>query len=227
MPETATPSQDLSTSTENLSLLKPGSPVTIDLTTPAGQRGRFRSLFVGYLPKHYVLLQYPDTSKLGNFAQYITQGLGVTVRGLVEGNEGAVIAFVSNVKQTVQLPSRLIVLEFPRKVGLQNLRSNVRIESRIKSKVKIQKEYWMSIISDISISGCKLLVSNGEKLVLANNDEIDIVIEDFQGLENIKLSAQVCNSKIQHGGIMLGVKFSETSKADVTKVIQQTVMATR
>ena len=101
----------------NLALLNPGATITLDMSTPAGQRGKFRSNFIGYLPKKYVLVQSPDSSKLGDFSQYITHGMGVTVRGLIEGHEGAVVAFVSNIRQTIQIPSRIIVLEFPREVS--------------------------------------------------------------------------------------------------------------
>ena len=191
----------------NLALLQPGATVTLDMSTPAGQRGKFRSSFIGYMPKNYVLVQYPDSSKLGNFSQYITQGMGVTVRGLIEGHEGAVVAFVSNIKQTIQIPSRIIVLEFPREVSLQNLRSSVRIETYIKAKVKVKEEYWDSVISDISVSGCQLMINNGEKLTLSDDKPVEITIEDFQELKNLKLEAEICNSKVQSDGILLGVKF--------------------
>jgi c-di-GMP-binding flagellar brake protein YcgR len=196
------------------------------MSTPAGQRGKFRSNFIGYMPKNYVLVQYPDSSKLGNFSQYITQGMGVTVRGLIEGHEGAVVAFVSNVKQTIQIPSRIIVLEFPREVSLQNLRSSMRIETYIKAKVRIKDEYWETVISDISVTGCQLMVSNGEKLVLSDDKPIEVIIEDFQGLKNLKLEAEVCNNKTQSDGIMLGVKFNDSSILEVTKLLQQAVIST-
>ncbi len=208
----------------NLTLLHHGAVVTLDMSTPAGQRGKFRSTFIGYLPKNYVLVQYPESSKLGNFSQYIVEGLGVTVRGLIEGHEGAVVAFVSNVKQTIQIPSRIIVLEFPREVSLQNLRSSMRIETYIKANIKIKDENWATVISDISVSGCQLMINNGEKLTFADDSPIDIVIEDFQGLTNIKLKAEVCNSRVQSDGVMLGVKFDESSKLEVTKLLQQAVM---
>ncbi|SEK73332.1 c-di-GMP-binding flagellar brake protein YcgR, contains PilZNR and PilZ domains [Colwellia chukchiensis] len=208
----------------NLALLPPGATITLDMSTPAGQRGKFRSKFVGYLPKNYVLVQYPDSSKLGNFAQYITQGMGVTVRGLIEGHEGAVVAFISHVKQTVQLPSRLIVLEFPREVSLQNLRSAMRIETHIKAKLKIKDEHWSAVIANISETGCQLLVSNGEKLTLTGEQAVEIIIEDFQGLKNLKLQAIICNNRTQAEGVMLGMKFADASKSEVTKVLQQAVV---
>jgi len=211
----------------NLALLNPGATVTLDMSTPAGQRGKFRSIFIGYMPKNYVLVQYPDSSKLGSFSQYIAQGMGVTVRGLIEGHEGAVVAFVSNVKQTIQIPSRIIVLEFPREVSLQNLRSSMRIDTYIKAKVRVKDEYWESVISDISVTGCQLMINNGEKLTLTDDKPVEIIIEDFQSLKNLKLAAEICNSKTQADGVMLGVKFDDSSKIEVTKLLQQAVILPR
>jgi c-di-GMP-binding flagellar brake protein YcgR len=225
MSESSIKMETVSRLSRNLALLHPGAPVTLDIATPAGQRGRFRSVFIGYLPKQYVLLQFPDSAKLGNFSQYLTQGTGLTVRGLIEGHEGAVVAFISNIKQTVQIPSRMIVLEFPREVSLQNLRSSMRIETYITAKIKIKNEYWASVIANISINGCQLLVNNGEELMLTGDEPVEVVIEDFQGLKNIKLEAEICNTKTQLNGASLGVKFSEKSKLDVTKLLQQAVIS--
>ncbi|MCI2282914.1 hypothetical protein L3081_05310 [Colwellia sp. MSW7] len=63
---------DIDTATRldrNLALLHAGSLVTIDIATPRGQRGKFRTTFIGYLPKKYVLIQFPDSGKLGKFSQ--------------------------------------------------------------------------------------------------------------------------------------------------------------
>lgn len=209
----------------NLALLNPGAIITLDMTTPSGQRGKFRSVFIGYMPKKYVLVQYPDSSKLGSFAQYVTQGIGVTVRGLIEGHEGAVVAFISNIRQTIQIPSRIIVLDFPREVRLQNLRSSMRIDTYIKAKVKVKDDYWASVISDISVSGCQIMIINGEKLILTDDKPVEIIIEDFEGLKNLKLNAEICNTKIQVDGVMLGLKFDDSSKVEVTKLLQQAVIS--
>jgi hypothetical protein len=68
------------------------------------------------------------------------------------------------VKQSIQIPSRILVLAFPRVVILQKLRASMHIETHIKAKTKINDEYWSSVISDIFVSGCKLMINNGEKL---------------------------------------------------------------
>ena len=207
----------------NLGLFHAGSMVTIDVITPAGQKGKFRTVFIGYLSKQYVLIQYPDNKKLGGFSQYITQGTAVTVRGLIEGPEGAVVAFATTIKQTLQMPSRIMVLEFPRRVTLQYLRSSVRIDTKITAKVKIDKIYWQTTITDLSISGCHLDIINGEKLALAEDKSVEIIIEDFKGLYNINLSAKICNLKQQSQGLSFGVQFEEKSKKNVTNLLHHTV----
>lgn len=203
----------------NLGLLQAGSVVTIDIATPAGQKGKFRTTFIGYLPKRYVLIQFPDANKLGNFSQYITQGSAITVRGLSEGQEGAVVAFVSQVKQTLQIPSRMMVLDFPKTITLQNLRNSIRIDTEIHAKIKIGKEFWKAVMTDISINGCQLMVHNGESLSLENDPEIDIVIEGVNESSTLKLTALRCNIKNQVNGISLGVKFNNHDKNDITKLM--------
>jgi len=208
----------------NLGLIQSGSMITLDIATPAGQKAKFRSTFIGYLPKKYVLLQYPDPNKLGNFAQYIAQGMSVTVRGLIEGHEGAVVAFVSTVKQTLQIPSRIIVLEFPRSVTLQSLRSAMRIDTDIIAKIKVLREYWQATIIDISVSGCQVLVNNGESLTMEKNKLIELVVEDFQDLRNLKFTGKICSVKSQGSGVCIGIHFEDRSKQSVIKLLHHTIV---
>ena len=203
----------------NLALLHAGSLVTIDVVTPAGQRGKFRTTFIGYLPKQYVLIQIPEANKLGQFSQHIKQGTSITVRGLIEGHEGAVVAFATSIKQTIQMPSRIMVLDFPHTVGLQNLRSSIRIDTDIKAKVKIDDNYWQTTIANLSINGCQLTIINGEKLVLSEKKAIEIVIEDQQGGTNLKLNGAVCSLKQQIDGLSFGVKFNEKSHTQVSQLL--------
>jgi len=208
---------------KGLGLLQAGSMVTIDIVTPAGQKGKFRTCFVGYLPKKYVLLQYPDSGKLGNFSQFIKKETSITVRGLIEGHEGSVAAFVSQIKRTILQPSKLIVLEFPKTVTLQSLRNCLRIDTDIKAKLKVGKEYWQSMITDLSVNGCQLTVNNGESITLSKNRQVEVIIEDFQGLKNLKLQADICSVKPLFNGISLGLKFIPTAKSSVVKLLHHIV----
>ena len=208
----------------NLALLHAGATVTIDIVTPAGQRAKFRTTFIGYLPKKYVLIHFPDSKKLGTFAQHLVQGTALTVRGLIEGHEGAVVAFVSSIRQTIQMPSRIMVLDFPRTVGLQNLRSSIRIETDISAKVKIDDSYWQTTIVNLSVNGCQLNIVNGEKLVLSEKTSIEIIVEDSDGGgEDVKLQGSVCNLKQQADGVSFGVKFDASSCQKASQLLHNTI----
>ncbi|MDP7593207.1 MAG: flagellar brake domain-containing protein [Litorilituus sp.] len=208
---------------KNLALLHAGSAITIDIVTPAGQKGKFRTTFIGYLPKQYVLVQYPDANKLGAFSQHIKQGVKVTLRGLIEGHEGAVVAFISTLKQTIQMPSRLMVLEFPLEVSLQYLRSSIRIDTNIGAKVLIDKIYWQTTITNLSVSGCQLNIISGKKLVLSEKKNLDIVVEDKKNATNTKLNGDVCNLKYQNNSLSFGVKFSAQSDPQVYQLLLETL----
>jgi len=123
------------------------------------------------------------------------------------------------------MPSRMIVLEFPKKVTLQSLRSSLRIDVNIPVKLKIDNEYWKGIISNISVHGCQITISDGESLTLTSDKNINIIVEDFLGMQNISLSADVCNTKSLVAGVSLGVKFLDESKENVTKLVQYAVVA--
>ncbi len=209
----------------NLGLLQAGSMVTIDITTPAGKRGKFRTTFIGYLPKQYVLIQYPEAHRLGSFSQYLTQGANVTVRGIIEGHEGAVVAFISPIRQTIQIPTRIMVLEFPKAVTLQSLRNTVRIETDISAKIKINDDYWQGAIMDLSVKGCQVFLKNGDSLLLKKEQVIEIVIENFQGLSNLKFGATICNTKSIVDGLSIGLMFDESqaAKEQINKLILHSV----
>ena len=207
----------------NLGLMQAGSLVTIDIATPAGQKGKFRTTFIGYLPRKYVMVQFPDASKLGSFSQFITQGVAVTVRGIIEGHEGAVAAFVSSVQQTLQIPSKIIVLEFPKTLSMQSLRNAIRIDTDIISKTRVAGKYWQGQITDLSLTGCQLFIENGEEINLVSDNLIDIVIENFKDLQNLKLSGQICSKKLISNGMSLGVKFNENQRDETVKLLHHVI----
>ena len=209
----------------NLGLFQAGSAVTIDVVTPAGKRGKFKTIFVGYVPKDYVLIQFPEAYKLGSFAQYIAQGTNITVRGLIEGHEGSIVAFASPIRQTLHVPSRLMVLEFPKEVSLQALRSSIRIDTSIDAKIKIKDDYWQAQIVDLSIKGCQIQISNGESLLLNKEQEVQVIVENFRGLNNLNINAQICNSKNLSEGLSVGVQFEQQDKTkqEVTSLLHHAI----
>lgn len=205
----------------HLNQLHAGCSVTIDVITPTGKKGKFRTCFVGYLPKNYVLIQYPDSKRLGAFSQYIKPGSSITVRGLIESQEGSVVAFSCPVRQTLQTPSRLIVLEFPYSVSLQKLRSNIRVDTLFPVKIGIKNEYFEAHIHNMSISGSQIVVHNANELMMLNNEQIEIIIEDFQGeLSSFKLQGNIRNVKKQNNDVSFGIELLHSQRSSVLSLLE-------
>ena len=209
---------------QQLALINAGSNVTIEVCTPAGQRKKFRSVYIGCLPQEYVMVQFPDNQKLGGFSHYISQGTSITVRGLIEGREGAVIAFMSTISQTVLIPSRIMVLDYPNQITLQHLRSSIRIDTELVAKIKIDNKFWQTTITDLSVNGCHLDIIEGESLVLTENKAVEIIFENYPRLEGLNITANICNIKNQIQGVSFGVKFSDLSKDPISKLLHHIIM---
>ena len=209
---------------QQLALINAGSNVTIEVCTPAGQRKKFRSVYIGCLPQEYVMVQFPESQKLGGFSHYISQGTSITVRGLIEGREGAVIAFMSTISQTVLIPSRIMVLDYPNQITLQHLRSSIRIDTELVAKIKIDNKFWQTTITDLSVNGCHLDIIEGESLVLTENKAVEIIFENYPRLEGLNITANICNIKNQIQGVSFGVKFSDLSKDPISKLLHHIIM---
>lgn len=208
-----------------LSLLRPGAVVTIEISTPAGQKVKARSHYVGFLPKQYVLIQMPDTSKLGNAGQYIKQDAACTVRGLVEGEQGAVIAFICSIERTLQLPSKLIVLSFPQSIALQPLRKNTRISTTLTGAIVTNGESWKGTIKDLSVSGCLVSIANATELLLTENQDVELIVKDSTIDANTKFTGAVSNIKQRGGEASIGIRFTGDNKEPVVELIEKILLS--
>ena len=201
-----------------------GTPVNIDIVTPAGKKGRFRTIFIGYLPEQFILIQFPDANKLGSYSQYITQGSQVTVRGLVEGHEASVIAFISTIKQTLSQPSRIMVLNFPDNMVIHNLRSTKRVLTDLTANIALGDNQWQVKITDVSLSGCHIEVSEGGKDELTEGEQIEIVIEATEQ-ENLTIKARVCNVKLFENGVEFGCQFLGEQDNTIEKIVHTALLS--
>ncbi|MDO6610144.1 PilZ domain-containing protein [Shewanella sp. 1_MG-2023] len=201
-----------------------GTSVNIDIVSPAGQKGRFRTIFIGYLPEQFILIQFPDSNKLGNFGQYFVQGSEVIVRGLVEGHEASVIAFSSTIKQTLSTPTRMMALNFPDKMIIHNLRSTKRVLTELTASIKIKEESWGAQLTDVSLTGCHVEVSEGGQDELVEGETINIYV-DGDDEPQISLIARICNAKTSEEGIKLGCQFISEQDKQVEKLVHIALLA--
>ncbi|WP_394129429.1 flagellar brake protein [Shewanella maritima] len=200
-----------------------GTPINIDIVTPAGQKGRFRTTFIGYLPGEFVLIQFPDLNKLGSYAQYFVNGTELTVRGLIEGHEASVIAFVSTIKQTLTVPTRMVALNFPKELTVHNLRATKRVLTELPTTVSLEPQQWSALMSDISLMGCHLIVNKCSDEDIEEGAKITITVKDNDE-NNISITAVVCNKKSKGTNIEFGCQFTEQQDDKIEKMIHMALL---
>ncbi|MFT4938990.1 MAG: hypothetical protein ACI88A_002022 [Paraglaciecola sp.] len=203
----------------NLRLLPAGSIIVLEVSTPTGQKKKIHSTFIGYLSKQYILIQYPDPKKLGHFSDFIKSGATVTVRGVHEGLKFAIVAFTCQVRQTMLHPSKIIVLEFPKEIRVLYLRSGNRLQTQIEATVEFDKKSYSAQITNLSPSGCQLIISGEEPPTLANDTEIEITVAKNNELESFSVKANVCNFKQVPSGLSFGVRFVESSLPEIKTLL--------
>ncbi|GIU52109.1 MULTISPECIES: PilZ domain-containing protein [Shewanella] len=200
-----------------------GTPVNIDIVSPAGQKGRFRTIFIGYLPEQFLLIQFPESNKLGNFGQYFVQGSEVIVRGLIEGHEASVIAFSSIIRQTLSTPTRMMALNFPSKIIIHNLRSTKRVLTELTASIKVKEDSWHAKLTDVSLTGCHIEACKEEQDALVEGETITISIEVDEN--QISLKARICNAKASEEGLKLGCQFISDQDELVEKIVRMALLA--
>ena len=203
----------------NLRLLPAGSIIVLEVSTPTGQKKKIHSTFIGYQPKQYILIQYPDPKKLGHFSDYIKVGATVTIRGLHEGLKFAIVAFTAALKQTLLQPSKIIVLEFPKEIRVLYLRNGIRLQTEIEATVEFDNNNYPAQITNLSPSGCQLIISSEEPPKLANDTEIEITVAKNKEQEGFSVKACVCNSKNVLTGLSFGVRFIENSLPEIKTLL--------
>ena len=203
----------------NLRLLHAGSNVVLELSTPTGQKRKIHSTFIGFVSQQYILIQYPDPKKLGHFADFIKPGALVTVKGLHEGLKFGIVAFTSQVKQVLMQPSKIIALEFPAKIQVLYLRSGIRLQTKIAATVQIDKIAYGAQITNLSPSGCQLIIDRDGPEILSNDTEIEVTVLKNNEQDSFSVMASVCNFKQLPVGISFGVRFIDESLPEIKTLL--------
>jgi hypothetical protein len=201
----------ISESSRVLFELLPGTIVDVQLNYPV--TARIKTPLVGYVLGRYILLKYPSEQKYGNYRDVLIEGNVAIVRYLLEGQHGKCFAFRATISYITQYPEKLIVLTYPEKIENRQLRVQQRITTHLPATITLTNEDLTKgdvkisgIISDISTKGCGFAFKTDKANVKVNKREIYVCIAVGDGNE-IKILAQVCNSRYQQGKINVGIQF--------------------
>ena len=207
-----------------LSKLPSGSMVIVEVITPAGQKVKFKSCFIGFMPDKFVLIQTPDLNKNRKLASVLLDSSKCTLRGLSEGQEGAVVAFNSVIKSSVRVPGPMMVLQIPETVAIQPLRKVNRIDTSIEVDIQIDKYHWQGTIDNISSHGCLLRFNKTQNIDIEQTNQVELTITDSQYNDVDDLNATICNIKNLKTSVSIGVEFCKQSKRSATRLLNQVLL---
>jgi hypothetical protein len=209
--------------TKSLAKLVAGSQVIVEVNTPAGPSSKFRTTFIGFLPRKFVLLQMPDVSKNLKLSGHIKDSSGCKVRSIVEGHEGAVIAFATKIKIITKMPAAMMVLQMPNEVICQQLRSSLRIDAHITFNCEVKNKPYDGHIVNLSAKGCLLEFDNDPNLSFKDRQPLSLCVELAELGKLAHITCEVCNIKNLHNHMHIGVEFTNQPCNAVTALLSHAV----
>jgi len=192
--------------------LQPGKTMDLQINHPVSLR--LKLFLVGYEIGRYILLKYPRVTSTSEYNDVLIEGNVVIVRYLMEGNKGECFAFRSAIKSVSTYPEKFLFLEYPKKIENRQLRTQQRTSIHIPAVIMIEedennKEMRINgAISDISLKGCGFSFKSNSSSTNVNKRKVFICLQSPAG-EEVKISAQVCNSRNDKGVVNVGIQFLE------------------
>lgn len=208
-----------------LSMLPPGSQIIVEVSIPPRKKIKFKSTFVGLLPKQFLLIQLPDLNKNPELVGNIQQGVACTIRSLVEKNEGAIIAFVTSIERNINIPAKMIVLSIPQRVVVQSLRKEARNATQLNFESTMNNSLLKGVIVNLSFEGCLLSVKKEAEAIIKKGDSITFSVTDttLRGVASIK--GIVCNCKSSSSLSYFGIKFEEQSLETIKDLLMRVLFS--
>jgi len=210
---------------KSLSRLTPGSAIIVEVSIPPSTKIKFKSIFVGLFPKKFILIQAPDLNRNTELAGNINQGVACTIRSIVEKHEGALVAFITSIERTINIPAKMIVLNLPQQVVIQSLRKETRIETQLNFEASVNNSSLKGVIVNLSLEGCLLSTKQEEKPAISKGDLItlnitDTALRDFESIKGI-----VCNVKSSANTNHLGINFIEESHEIIKDLLKKVLFS--
>lgn len=192
--------------------LQPGKNMDLQINHPVPLR--LKLTLVGYEIGKYILLKYPKVTNKSEYKDVLVEGNVMIVRYLMEGSKGECFAFRSSIKNITTYPEKFLFLEYPKKIENRQLRMQQRTSIHIPAVIMIEadennKEMKINgAISDISLKGCGFLFKSKSSSTNVNKRNVYMCFQSPSGID-MKISAEVCNSRNDNGIVSVGIKFLE------------------
>ena len=206
---------------KSLSMLTAGSTIFVEVSIPPSKKIKFKSIFIGLLPNKFMLIQLPDLNRNTELAGNIKQGVACTIRCIVEKHEGAIVAFVTSIESTINIPAKMIVLSIPQQVAVRTLRKEARMDTQLNFEAKVNNSLFKGVMVNLSLEGCLLSIKNKDNFVINTDDNITLSITDKALGDFTSIKGVVCNFRSSLNIEYFGVKFEEKSSEVIKSLLMK------
>lgn len=151
---------------------------------PQGVGERFASRFVGWSPHKYMVLSLPTVVTVRD---HIYDGKKLVIRYM--SCDGLVCGFETVVQGAVFTPQRIVLVDYPSKIAVHNIRKGKRVSVFIGGELTFADKSCKCYILDISLDGCQIALDTSHACASLLNIGDGVVVQFvLPGLEPVKYS---------------------------------------
>ncbi len=173
----------------------------------------FRSTLVGIDHGKYLLLKAPGP--FGRIDHDLFKVEDFIIKSLYKGT---IYAFRSKLMSTISKPSKLMFIEYPRKIEHHELRSHKRFKCSIVTQTEVNKKERGGVIENISIGGCLCIIETVSSDKNIPYDLLNDIIPfrcHFPGSKGeVNFRGEIKNTRRESDEIVVGVKFIYPDSTD-------------
>lgn len=208
---------------EFINHLTPGKVIDLQLGSV-----RIKPTVIGIDLGRYLLVKFPSKLNANDYKDVLIADTSVVVRYILEGQHGECIAFSTTIQHILSIPERLIFLNYPKRIENRQLRTNQREKTHLPAQISQHKEgneltgnCIAGYIVDISARGCQFSfkAESGHKGVKKCPIHLSIAIVGRK--TPLMISAHVKNNRLEHGHILVGIMFDESSLQTVLTLLNE------
>ncbi len=178
----------------------------------------FRSKLVGIEQGKYLLLKAPGP--FGRIDPDLFQVEDLIIKSLYKGT---IYAFRSKLISIISEPSKLMFIEYPRKIEHHELRSHKRFKCSIVTQTEVNKEERGGVIENISIGGCLCIIEtfSTDKNLLSRllKDTLPFRCHFPGSKGEVSFRGEIKNTRKKSDEIFVGIEFIDLDSPDEVQSI--------
>ncbi len=205
--------------------LMPGKIMDIQINSPC--LVRLKLPLIGYELGKYIILKYPASFSIQEYADVLQEGNTVVVRYILEGDKGECVAFSTTIRAITTIHEKLVFLNYPKTVENRQLRSAQRQQIHIPAKIemlsddgKVIGNAVAGVIRDISDKGCQFSFKSAGANKQARKANVLLSILYGANAQAVQVRAMVRNSRNEHGVIYVGIQFEDKPNKDLNELLE-------